>query len=237
MLSVRMKVTIPPKLKALPATARRRIRSHPAMRTAWRAVGQFYLSRTQRRFVDLARGQFRPGGAWMRISWMALLLRRRKGRKFKDLDAVDRAAAQAPILRDRGLLLNSLRPSGHENILRPGRLQVTVGTADQRATQHQHGRGGRWPGEAVMIAGADKINLTSNRRKSRKTPTGRKSKAKQNWNPDYFRARAILAGLAGKKIRRLPKRPIVVPLRDLRDLMRMDGMIKRGVNRALKDVA
>lgn len=94
-------------------TLRQRLGDIP---TVMDAVGQIYLSGAQQRFVDQRDPQGQP---WQALSPVTLARRRKAGRG-------------AQILRDTGVLMNSLSYKTAGNT-------VTVFTADIRAGTHQYG--------------------------------------------------------------------------------------------------
>lgn len=203
MISISSKITdrgLTKKLKAASAACKG---NDQRVRGAFRAVGVMALRDAQQDYREAAAGR----GQWPQVSPVTVLQRRRgRGAKIEDWKDIDRRRGEMEILRSSGRLMNSLSPGAPGNVLKVAQLSVEVGTNVRYAATHQRGKSSRFEfDEAAFERNVKKVRRGS---KPRKTRTGRRSRAKRNWNPMYFQARNWLRKLDGKRFR-VPKRVII----------------------------
>ena len=185
--------------------------NEPQMLAMMRAVGLQAMGDIQREAIQLARGAAIRGRRWAAVSPMTALFRRRgsAGKITNWADAAQRAARMSP-LRDTGKLLASISPGGPGSVFRVGPMRVVVGTNDSRAAV-LHGGGRttfRWSAEKAKRFDAN-VRKTLPGPKPELTPTGRRSRAKKNWNPFYFAMRNFYKGKGDGKSYKVPARPII----------------------------
>ena len=182
-------------------------------RRAFRLIGEEELEHQHADFLDRSRGGVAGGFGWRKVSPLTVLLRR-TGRtaKLPGWAAVRELADVAPINFDTGRLAASLAAGAAGNVLRGEGLAVEVGSAVAYAARVHGGGAGEEPPIADRAA-ADKI--VGGRilkvlpgHKGERTAGGRKSRARKNWNPEFFRLRGWLRKIAGR-IFASPARPIL----------------------------
>lgn len=106
----------------------------PAMQKGFAQAGQIYLSDMRRRFVSASRGD----GTWVPLAPSTIARRRQGTAKPKGGKGKKAAPAAKPeILRDTGLLLNSLSLGAKNNVNRLLTDGVAVGTRVKYAKHHQ----------------------------------------------------------------------------------------------------
>jgi len=149
----------------------------------------------------------RSGGWAKPIPWWAVVIRANVGKGKGSIKTKDEAASwPAEPLKNKGALMRSWAVARNRNITNKS---AEVGTHMPYADIHQEG------GSQTFKFDADKLKRFQHNvamrlpgRKPRRTPTGRKSRAKRNWNPEYFKMLAILKMMDGKNIK-IRKRPMV----------------------------
>ena len=168
-------------------------------------VGIAAMADIQLDFIKRARGETVDGVSWKPISPLTALLRRRgRWTKIENAAQLRQRAGLMPIMRETGKLLASISPA-----IQVSGLSVTVGTNDARAPLLHAGGSTTfaWDEEkAKRLDNAVKKVLSGH--KPTLTPTGRKSRAKKNWNRWYFILRNGLKKASGKSFT-VPARPIV----------------------------
>jgi len=185
----------------------------PLARRAWKRVGALALSAVEDDFTDLSKGRSVRGMRWRKVSFVTALLRRSgRGAKMTTEKDVERRRGELPILVDAGLLRNSFSARHKGNVFEIGSNSVEVGTADPRASRLAHSSR-----TTFKYTPEVEKRLEQNVRqilpgaKPRRTRTGRKSRAKKNWNRFFFVQRAILKKMArvGKGYK-VPGRPMIL---------------------------
>lgn len=207
----------------------------PKTDKAMRTIGALELEQQRANFMIRSRGGQADGFGWIRLSPMTALLRRSgRTRKLPDWASLVEIARTLPMLTDTGRLLASLAPGAAGNILEPGPLSVAVGTNVEYA-ELMHLGGQSEPAiasrsEADAAVGRTFLKVLPGR-KSKETSGGRKSWAKKNWNPEFFRIRGWLRNRVGVSFA-VPARPILsVPPQD-----RLDGYAERLKGAIVKDL-
>lgn len=105
----------------------------PAMQKGYAQAGQIYLSDMRRRFVSASRGD----GTWVPLAPSTIARRRQGPAKPKGKGKKAAPAAKPEILRDTGLLLNSLSLGAKNNVNRQLSDGIAVGTRVKYAKHHQ----------------------------------------------------------------------------------------------------
>jgi len=164
------------------------------MRAAFKAAGVMVCRDLQKDFLKNARGR----GKWKRLGPVSAL-QRRPGPGFQKIatwkDVLKRAKS-LEILRDTGRAFNSFTPGRVGNVLKVGTLRVEAGSNVKYLAEHQEDHPATFDFDEKRF---DKIVMRRlPGRKSSKTPGGRKSRAKYNWNPEYFRMRNWLRKIDGE---------------------------------------
>jgi len=172
-----------------------------------------YLERIGRVLVEEYRANLReggarsPGGPWPPVSWVTLALRRSYGGpRLESIGAAKAAAATAAPLRDTGALESSLGFAIQDTAVR-----VSVGVP-YAGKLHFGGP------EVFLFDRAAEARLARNVPPTlpgpaprRPTKTGRRRRsrpAKANWNPEFFKIKAILRKKSGQGVD-VPARPIL----------------------------
>ena len=136
------------------------LRNHPEVRNAAKAVAIQFLTVMKSRYIALAKGDLPKtigDKPWQRLSWVGFLLRKKKGAKVETLDELNTNAAKKEVLRDTGVLFNSLTVGDASNVLRVNNgLFVETGTRHKDAEKHHRGEGSKWPGEKELLEGLDR---------------------------------------------------------------------------------
>ncbi len=170
----------------------------------FRLAGVRFLRDTQREFKKLSRRERR---GWKKLSPVTVLQRRRgRGKKIEDWDDIERRRSEIAILNDSGRLAASLSPGATGNVLKVKRLSVECGTNVSYADTHQRGKRSTFEFDEGQFEKNVKKILPG--KKPKKTASGKKSRAKRNWNTMYFVARNWLRRLDGKRFK-VPKRVII----------------------------
>jgi hypothetical protein len=116
------------------------------------AASQVYLGFVRQRFLNAARGD----GTWKPLAASTIRARLAKGAKSPRAKKMTRAqrVASLEILRDTGILFNSLSAGGASSVQRPIPWGIEVGTAVRYAKYHQHGGHvpGRPPQRTILVA-------------------------------------------------------------------------------------
>jgi hypothetical protein len=194
---------------------------------AYRTIGALECEVQRANYVDRSRGGSAGGVKWRGLSPLTALLRRSGAtKKLPGWSALVDLAATLPILVDTGRLLASLAPGSPGNVLEPAGTSVTFGTSvDYAEKMHAGGQS-----DAPMIASREDADAVASRRilkvlpghKSGQTGGGRKSRAKKNWNPEFFQIRGWLRNRVGV-IATVSARPVLtIPAQD-----RLDGYAER----------
>lgn len=180
----------------------------PAM---MRALGLAALSDIERDFVTLSRGGSVGGRRWQRLSPVTAMFRRRgSATKITDMADARRRAARMPILRDTGSLLMSFSPGRSRNLLKVEPLRVIFGTKDSRAALLHRGGRTTFDWDADKEKRFDRnVRKTLPGPKPEFTPTGRRSRAKKNWNAFFFQMRNFYRGKGDGKSYRVPARKLI----------------------------
>jgi hypothetical protein len=198
---------------ALGAGAANLAAGSPRVREAFETVGALELEAQRREYLDRSRGGETRGVRWRPLSPFSILMRR-TGRTAKAAswqEIVDLAGA-TPILADTGRLMASLAPGAAGNVLQIGDLAVTLGTNVDYAERMSEGGAGDSPPIATR-ADADRLVMRRLLKvlpgpRPRMTVTGRSTRAKRHWNPEFFRVRGWLRKLAGR-VFLVPARPVL----------------------------
>lgn len=158
-----------------------------------------------------------PGG-WKPLSWITMALRQQgegqKARTFADLKAWGR---QAQPLEDTGRLKSSVIDLGRATI---GRDFVRFGPSVDYGGLHQQGSTRTFvfgPEQERRLAKNVAQTLSG---PSRPNKSGRQTRARANWNPDFFIMRAAFRKMNGQALRVVPRKivyPMPEPVR--RDMM------------------
>lgn len=178
-------------------------------------------------------------GGWRPLSPVTVILRRRGG-AGKIINAGDLEAKRnrMKMLQDTGLLFNSLHSGGRGNVFELEPQAVRVGTADRKARFHQFG------GNSVFDFGENSVNRKRFDQnvakvlpgaKPKTTSSGKKSRAKRNWNPFYFKWKAILVSMHGSS-RQVPARPIFWNFRGFEE-QRFFAILSNFVRRKVDEIA
>ena len=179
----------------------------------WRPVWRLVGLATEPVFQDIFEEQGQRFGGWKDISPITLVLRAKGTRKkFKTLEQLDAATKTARKLIDTATGRKSFMPSRR----RPGSVFIynAGGTVVGSSLKYMiaQDKGGTNP-EPFKFGKEQQYRLDKNfsktlpGRSKKKTPTGRKSRAKKNWNEDYFILRGSMRKMDGKKFK-LPPRQI-----------------------------
>lgn len=202
MISLRTTITDRGLSQRLREAAKAASGKHNAMRAAFRAAGSVMLRDVQEDYVKRARGR-----GWKQLGPITTIMRRRgKGSKIESWEDLKRRRKEMEIMRDTGRLFNSLAPGRAGNVFKVSDLSVEVGTNDSRARTLNDGGRTRFEFDEKRFERNVRERLPG--RKPKKTATGRKSRAKRNWNPMFFLARNWLRKLDGKSLP-VPRRRIV----------------------------
>jgi len=168
---------------------------------AYRTIGALECEAQKAAFVDRSRGGSAGGVKWLPVSPLTALLRRSgAARKLPGWSALADLAKTLPILVDTGRLLASLTPGAAGNVLEAGGASVTFGTnVDYAERQHAGGASEKPAVESreAADAAASRILKVMPGHKGDRTPGGRRSRAKKNWNPEFFRIRGWLRKKVG----------------------------------------
>jgi len=147
----------------------------------FRLAGVRFLRDTQREFKKLSRRERR---GWKKLSPVTVLQRRRgRGKKIEDWDDIERRRSEIAILNDSGRLAASLSPGATGNVLKVKRLSVECGTNVSYADTHQRGKRSTFEFDEGQFEKNVKKILPG--KKPKKTASGKKSRAKRNWNTMY----------------------------------------------------
>lgn len=224
MIDVQVKIEgdreVAAKLQQIEATCQGK---HPAMQAAWKQIGVMGLRDQQRGFMDRARS------GWKRLGMIGVLLRRKSGPigSFADIQS---AASRLQPLRDTNILFNSLTPGGQGSIMEDGTLYVRFGTRVPYAAHHQ--TGGTAP---FSLDERKKKIIKDNLRwhlggKPSTTPTGKKSRAKKNWNPWAFK---MWNAIRRKRSINLPRREIISQDVARANMARYIGLLRTAISKVL----
>ena len=136
-------------------------------------------------------------GGWKQPGVWTKLLRAKPGRKFSTLKEVE--SADMNPLQDTGIGRASFSESHPEGVFDIAGNHAYVGSRVKYMDTHNKG------GTSKFKFGPEQeTRLESNLRKTldggkpKTTPTGRKSRAKKNWNPVFFITRAAMRKADGK---------------------------------------
>ena len=181
-------------------------------RRAWKRVGMLALSAVDSDFKVLSTGRALRGTQWRKPSFVTALLRAKgpKTQKMTTMADVERRRETLPILVDKGLLRNSFAPAARGSVCAVRATSVEVGTALKKAGPLA--TGGR---VTFHYTAATERRLMGNVRrvlpgpKPSRTSGRRRSRAKKNWNRDYFIMRACLKKMDGKSYK-VPARPLIL---------------------------
>ena len=182
-------------------------------RKAWKRVGALALSAVEDDFTELSKGRSVRGRRWKKVSFVTALLRRSgRGPKMTTEQDVERRRDQLPILVDAGLLRNSFSARHKGNVFEIGSNSVEVGTADPRAARLASSSRTTFKYTPEVEKRLEQnVRQVLPGAKPRRTRTGRKSRAKKNWNPFFFIQRAILKKMArAGKGYKVPGRPMIL---------------------------
>jgi len=184
-------------------------------RRAWRAVGLSELEAQRSEFLARSRGGTAAGFGWRPISPLTALLRR-TGRtaKLAGWAQVIEIARTLPILVDTGRLASSLAAGAAGNVLEASGRGVEVGTNVPYARRLHEGGQADGPAietrkQADQVATSRLLKVLPGH-KARATAAGRPSRARRNWNPEFFRIRGWLRKIVGR-VFAVPARPILAP--------------------------
>lgn len=153
------------------------------------------------------RDQGRRSGGWPRSWWGAIVTRAKGGGgKMTTFDDVKRRKADA--LMDTGAALNSVIPAKTPDAVIVTNRFGEAGTSLKYLRVHQIGGRAKWVMTPDKWKHFEKNVKKSLPGKPGKTPKGRDSRAKKNWNRDYYIMKAVLKRQDGKELS-VRKRPIL----------------------------
>ena len=182
-------------------------------RRAWGTIGLSELEAQRSEFLARSAGGTAGGFGWKPVSPLTALLRR-TGRtaKLAGWTQVVEIAKTLPIMIDTGRLASSLAPGAGGNVLAASGRGVEVGTNVPYARRLHEGGEGDEPAvesrqQADQVA-MSRLRKTQDGSKPERTAAGRKSRAKRNWNPEFFRIRGWLRKIVGR-VFSVPARPIL----------------------------
>jgi hypothetical protein len=204
---------------------------------AYRTIGALECEAQKAAFIDRSRGGSAGGVKWLSISPLTALLRRSGAtKKLPGWSALVDLAKTLPIMVNTGRLLASLTPGAGGNVLAADPMGVTVGTSVDYAERVDQGG----PSETPAIASREDADAIVGRRilkvlpghKSGQTGGGRKSRAKKNWNPEFFRIRGWLRKSVGVVYATPPRAILTMPTPE-----RLEGYAARVKTAIIQDLS
>lgn len=201
-------------LRRLRAGAEAARRGSPKTEAAFRRVGLLELEAQRAEYVERSRGGEAGGFGWRKISPLTAILRRSGAtRKLPGWAAAVALADVSPIMVNTGRLMQSLAAGAGGNVLEPDGRGVTLGTSVDYASRVSEGGASDEPAiadeaQADKVATGRFLKVLPGHKPELTHQRGERSRAKKNWNPEFFQIRGWLRKLAGR-VFAVPARPIL----------------------------
>lgn len=189
-------------------------------------------------FVDIIKQQGRRTGGWDDLSPITKILRAKGSRKlYHSIEDAENDDSHK-ILQDSGLGRQSFLPGSTDNILEVKNVSVIIGSRMKRMKLHNEGgsttfKFGTKQQSRFKSGFSDKLPG----RAPKKTPTGRNSKAKHHWNPEFFKLFNGLKKKDGQSVN-VPQRRIQPTIDEITDAEkeRLLKIMEAGIEDVMKEL-